>query len=340
MSGWWERHGVPRLIKCACSQGQIMKARSKVVPAAAGDVLELGCGGGINMEFYDWNRVTRFTGLDPSPELLAMSRAAAQARGIAATIEGGVGEAMPFESGRFDTVVTTFTLCSVHDQAAVLAEIRRVLKPGGTALFLEHGRAPDAGVARWQRRIEPVWKRIGGNCHLTRPIADAYAGAGFAVERQAAHYMPKTLIWAAYTSGRRIGFACVINTLFPCITAGRFSSGDIISIWAGSTGDRSVRRAVRQRRTTTTLLRSWSATASAVGPATLPTIILSGPTQSMTSSACRAASKSRAAMPSRSIARNRAPRWKDCARMRSPIVAASPLMSRSKRCGANHAGSG
>lgn len=145
MASWWDRHAVPRLIRCACSQGQIMKARSKVVPNASGDVLELGCGGGINMEFYDWSRVSSFTGLDPSPELLAMSRAAAQERGIEATIAGGVGEAMPFDSGRFDTVVTTFTLCSVADQAAVLAEIRRVLKPGGTALFLEHGGAPDAG---------------------------------------------------------------------------------------------------------------------------------------------------------------------------------------------------
>jgi ubiquinone/menaquinone biosynthesis C-methylase UbiE len=187
MASWWERHGVPRLIKCACSQGQIMKARSRVVPHAAGDVLELGCGGGINMEFYDPMRIDSFTGLDPSPELLAMSRAAAAARGIDADIQGGVGEAMPFESGRFDTVVTTFTLCSVADPAAVLAEIRRVLKPGGTALFLEHGGAPDAGVAKWQRR-----KRIGGNCHLTRPIGDAYEQAGFAVERQGAAYMPKT----------------------------------------------------------------------------------------------------------------------------------------------------
>lgn len=192
MASWWERHGVPRLIKCACSQGQIMKARSRIVPLAAGDVLELGCGGGINMEFYDRARVTRFTGLDPSPELLAMSRAAAHAHGMEADIQGGVGEAMPFEGGRFDTVVTTFTLCSVADQAAVLAEIRRVLKPGGTALFLEHGAAPDPGVARWQRRIEPLWKRIGGNCHLTRPIGAAYEQAGFSVDRQGAAYMPKT----------------------------------------------------------------------------------------------------------------------------------------------------
>lgn len=205
MASWWERHGVPRLIKCACSQGQIMKVRSKVVPNARGDVLELGCGGGINMEFYDPARVTSFTGLDPSPELLAMSRAAAQARGIDADIRGGVGEAMPFETGRFDTVVTTFTLCSVADQAAVLAEIRRVLKSGGTALFLEHGGAPDAGVAKWQRRIEPVWKRIGGNCHLTRPISDAYEKAGFAVDRQAAAYIPKTprpFGWYEYGAAR------------------------------------------------------------------------------------------------------------------------------------------
>jgi ubiquinone/menaquinone biosynthesis C-methylase UbiE len=205
MASWWERHGVPRLIKCACSQGQIMKVRSKVVPNATGDVLELGCGGGINMEFYDPARVTSFTGLDPSPELLAMSRAAAQARGMAADIQGGVGEAMPFADALFDTVVTTFTLCSVADQAAVLAEIRRVLKPGGTALFLEHGAAPDASVAKWQRRIEPVWKRIGGNCHLTRPISGAYEQAGFAVDRQAAAYIPKTprpFGWYEYGAAR------------------------------------------------------------------------------------------------------------------------------------------
>jgi len=205
MASWWERHGVPRLIKCACSQGQIMKVRSQIVPNASGDVLELGCGGGINMEFYNPARVTSFTGLDPSPELLAMSRAAAQARGMVADIQGGVGEAMPFASGRFDTVVTTFTLCSVADQAAVLSEIRRVLKPGGTALFLEHGAAPDAGVAKWQRRIEPLWKRIGGNCHLTRPISGAYEAAGFAVDRQAAAYIPKSprpFGWYEYGAAR------------------------------------------------------------------------------------------------------------------------------------------
>jgi ubiquinone/menaquinone biosynthesis C-methylase UbiE len=201
MSGWWDRHVVPRLIRCACSQGQVMKLRSKVVPLAAGEVLELGCGGGINMAFYDPARITRLTGIDPSPKLLEMTRAAAAACGLEARIENGVGEAIPLADSSFDTVVTTFTLCSVQDPAAVLAEIRRVLRPGGTALFLEHGRAPDVDVARWQRRIEPLWKRIGGNCHLTRPIGDAYRAAGFAVDRLGTGYMPKSprpMAWVEY----------------------------------------------------------------------------------------------------------------------------------------------
>lgn len=206
MTSWWDRHIVPRLIKCACSQGQIMKVRSKVVPLAAGEVLELGCGGGINMEFYDPARVTRLAGIDPSPKLLEMTRAAAAERGIAADIQGGVGEAMPFADASFDTVVTTFTLCSVTDQAAVLSEVRRVLRPGGTALFLEHGAAPDAGVAKWQRRIEPIWKRIGGNCHLTRPITSSYETAGFAVDKLGEGFMPKSprpMAWVEYGTARR-----------------------------------------------------------------------------------------------------------------------------------------
>lgn len=191
-ASWWERHAVPRLIGFCCAQPQIMKARSRIVPRADGDVLELGCGGGINMQFYDPARIRSFSGLDPSPALLDASRAAAQARGMAADIRGGVGEAMPFDDGSFDTILVTFTLCSVDDQAKVLGEMRRVLRPGGKALFLEHGSAPDASVQKWQRRIEPVWKRIGGNCHLTRAITGAYESAGFRIAETDKAYMPKT----------------------------------------------------------------------------------------------------------------------------------------------------
>jgi ubiquinone/menaquinone biosynthesis C-methylase UbiE len=191
-TGWWDRIVVPKLIGCCCAQPQIMKARSRIVPQADGDVLELGCGGGINMAFYDPARIRSFAGLDPSPALLDASRAAAQAKGLTADIRGGVGEAMPFEDASFDTILVTFTLCSVDDQRQVLSEMRRVLRPGGKALFLEHGRAPDPGVQKWQRRIEPIWKRIGGNCHLTRAITGAYEAAGFRIAETDKTYMPKT----------------------------------------------------------------------------------------------------------------------------------------------------
>jgi ubiquinone/menaquinone biosynthesis C-methylase UbiE len=169
-----------------------MKARSRVVPLAEGDVLELGCGGGINLGFYDRTRVKSLTGLDPSPGLLDQTRAMMQATGMTADIHAGIGEAMPFADARFDTVLVTFTLCSVHQPQQVLAEMRRVLKPGGKVLFLEHGRAPDADVQTWQRRIEPLWKRIGGNCHLTRPITGSYTDAGFKIAQAEKGYMPKT----------------------------------------------------------------------------------------------------------------------------------------------------
>ena len=191
-ASWWERNIVPKLIGCACAQPQIMKARSRIVPQAEGDVLELGCGGGINMAFYDPARIKSFAGLDPSPTLLDRSREAAHVRGMAADIRAGIGEAVPFDDASFDTVLVTFTLCSVSDQAQVLAEMRRVLRPGGKALFLEHGSAPDQSVRNWQRRIEPVWSRIGGNCHLTRAISSAYHAAGFKLLSGDRGYMPKT----------------------------------------------------------------------------------------------------------------------------------------------------
>ena len=198
LARWWEAHAVPRLIRVACAQPQMMKARSQIVPRVHGDVFELGCGGGLNLSLMDPARISSFAGLDPSPALLEDSRRAAAERGLTADIRAGVGEAIPFADASFDTVVTTFTLCSVQDQAQVLREIRRVLRPGGTALFLEHGGAPDVGVAKWQRRIEPVWKSIAGGCHLTRPISGAYREAGFAVESGGACYVPKTPRWAGW----------------------------------------------------------------------------------------------------------------------------------------------
>lgn len=198
LQSWYDRHLMPRLVTLACSQGQIMKRRSQVVPMATGDVFELGCGGGLNQEFYDKEAVTSFSGIDPHGGLLDGARDRARAKGWDVDIREGKGEAIPFSAGSFDTVVCTFTLCSVDDPAQVLSEMRRVLKPGGRLLFLEHGRAPDPNVQKWQERIEPVWKRIGGGCHLTRPIGSAMRGAGFEVEPLGQGYLPKSPKFAAW----------------------------------------------------------------------------------------------------------------------------------------------
>ena len=195
---WYDRHVLPRVITLACGQGQIMKRRSQLVPLASGDVFELGCGGGLNQEFYDADAVTSFSGIDPHGGLLYQARAQVEARGLKADIREGVGENIPFAASQFDTVVCTFTLCSVEDPAQVMSEMRRILKPGGRLLFLEHGRAPDANVAKWQDRIEPIWKRIGGGCHLTRPIGSALRGAGYEVEPLGQGYLPKSPKFAAW----------------------------------------------------------------------------------------------------------------------------------------------
>ncbi len=183
---------MPRLITFCCGQPAIAKARSRIVPKAQGDVLELGCGGGINLDHYDRARITRLAGVDPSPQLLETARAKAQARGFDADFRAGCAEALPFADASFDTVLTTFTLCSVQDPQAVLSEMRRVLKPGGAILFLEHGAAPDSGPARWQQRIEPMWKTIAGGCHLTRPVGETFREQGFTLGECHSRYLPKT----------------------------------------------------------------------------------------------------------------------------------------------------
>jgi SAM-dependent methyltransferase len=201
MTSFYERHLLPRLIGCACASKPIGHQRRKIVPRAAGRVLELGMGSGLNLPFYDPARVTSVTGIDPSEALRHAALTAPRAEGLRVEILDGEAEALPFEAASFDTVVCTFTLCSVHTPAAALGEARRVLKPGGLLLFSEHGLAPDAAVQRWQRRLEPVWKRLAGGCHLTRPVALSIAAAGFAVVDVEAMYLPGTprpLGWAEW----------------------------------------------------------------------------------------------------------------------------------------------
>ncbi|MDP1632952.1 MAG: class I SAM-dependent methyltransferase [Caulobacter sp.] len=205
MTSFYDRHIMPRLIGCACASKPIMKQRVKVVPRAAGKVLELGIGGGANLQFYDPSKVESVFGVDPSAELRARAMTAERPQGLNVDIQDGTAEALPFEDASFDCVVCTFTLCSVQSPAAALAEARRVLKPGGRFLYCEHGLAPDPGVARWQARLEPVWKSIAGGCHLTRPITASVAAAGFAVSGAESMYLPGTprvLGWSEWGEAR------------------------------------------------------------------------------------------------------------------------------------------
>jgi ubiquinone/menaquinone biosynthesis C-methylase UbiE len=209
MAGWWDRHVVPRLICFSCGQPQVMAQRREVVPLARGRVLELGAGGGLNLSLYDRRRVTQVEGIDPSDGLMARADSAkAEWSADFFRIHKGVAEDLPFPAGSFDTVVSTFTLCSVTDQGQALKEAKRVLAPGGRLLFLEHGLAPDEATRRWQRRIEPFWKPIAGGCHLTRPVTDAVVQGGFVVAERNGRYMenaPHFAGWVEWGSAVPVG---------------------------------------------------------------------------------------------------------------------------------------
>ena len=198
MASLYDRYVLPKLIACACGGRPIARQRSKIVPRAAGRVLEIGIGAGHNLEFYDSSRVESVTGIDPSAEMCAMAEKAPRPKGLSVTVETAAGEALPYADAAFDTVLATYTLCSVTNVARVLAEARRVLRPQGAFLFCEHGLAPDEGVARWQRRIDPLWQRISGNCHLSRPVGATIAANGFVIEDIASMYLPKAPRFAGW----------------------------------------------------------------------------------------------------------------------------------------------
>ncbi len=206
LASWYDRHVMPRLITFACGQKGIEERRRLVVPLARGKVFELGCGGGLNQQFYDRQAVTAFAGIDPHDSLLESARESARALGRAVDIKQGVGEDIPFSSSSFDTVVCTYTLCSVQDHARVVSELHRVLKPDGQLLFLEHGRAPDRRVAGWQERIEPLWKPLAGGCHLTRAVGGALRAGGFEVEPLGQGYLekaPRVMGWMEWGIARK-----------------------------------------------------------------------------------------------------------------------------------------
>lgn len=187
--GFYQDKILPWLINQAMSQPALAAYRNRIVRGASGRVLEIGIGSGLNLPFYG-TEVERIVGLDPSPKLLQMARAAARDRALPLELIEGSAQAIPLDDRSIDTVVTTWTLCSVPEARRALQDMRRVLKPGGRLLFVEHGRAPEPRVQWWQDHLTPAWRHFAGGCHLNRAISELIPSAGFRIEQLETGYMP------------------------------------------------------------------------------------------------------------------------------------------------------
>ena len=198
----YERYLLPHLIDFACGMGAVMKTRAQIVPQAEGRVLEIGIGSGLNLSFYDPAKVSVIVGVDPSAAMqkLAQQRAAEISIPVE-MIALELGQIQAADAS-FDSIVCTFTLCTIPDAVAALKEMRRVLKPGGRLLFCEHGLAPDAPVVRWQKRLTPYWKSLAGGCHLNRDIPALIGAGGFTITQLQSGYLkgprPMTFVYRGW----------------------------------------------------------------------------------------------------------------------------------------------
>ena len=193
--GLYAKYVLPKLIDLACGQKPMTELRAQYVPRAEGNVLEIGIGSGHNLPHY--RDAGSIVGLDPAPELTAIARRRAAAINAEVRILQASGEDIPADDGQFDSIVCTWTLCSIPKVTQALKEMRRVLKPGGRFYFVEHGLAPEQRVVRWQRAIEPLWKVIGGGCHLTRQPALLLEEAGFNLAEKRTGFIPGPK-WAGF----------------------------------------------------------------------------------------------------------------------------------------------
>jgi ubiquinone/menaquinone biosynthesis C-methylase UbiE len=189
-TNWYERNILPAALDFACGMPMIGRMRQQVVPQAQGRVLEVGIGTGLNMRYYDKSRVSHITGLDPALQMHPLAQERITRSGLQVDLVGLSAEKIPLPDASFDTVLITYTLCTIPDPHAALLEMRRVLAPSGKLLFCEHGRAPDASVQRWQDRLQPVWGSLAGGCHLGRDIPALLVAAGFTLPELQTRYLP------------------------------------------------------------------------------------------------------------------------------------------------------
>lgn len=188
--GLYSRYLLPKVVHCACGMKPNMRQREKVVPHARGRVLEVGSGSGLNLPFYDSAKVTKIWALDPSPEMTRIAQQAARSLRLEVEFIGLPADDIPLDDKSIDTVVVTYTLCTIPDTAPALRQMARVLRPGGEFIFCEHGAAPDTNVRRWQERLNPLWKKVGGGCNLNRPIPALIEAGGFRIKTVETMYIP------------------------------------------------------------------------------------------------------------------------------------------------------
>lgn len=193
----YDRFVLPCVIDGCCGMPAVQKQRARLLPRARGRVLEIGIGTGRNLPFYDPAQIDSLEGLDPAGQMNATAMKRAKQAGIEVSIVTLSAEKIPAGDGSYDTVVCTFTLCTIPDPIKALHEMRRVLKPGGQLLFCEHGLAPDASVSKWQHRLTPWWKPIAGGCHLNRDVPSMLEAGGFRATEIESSYLkgPKLLVW-------------------------------------------------------------------------------------------------------------------------------------------------
>ena len=187
---YYEDRILPHLINFACSTKPVRKQREKVVPLARGEVLEVGFGSGLNLPHYDAGKVRKIWGLEPSRGMRRKAEPALEASQLDVELIDLPGEEIPLAANSVDTVLVTYTLCTIPDAAAALEGMRRVLKPGGRLLYCEHGLAPDPGVRRWQSRLNPVWGQVAGGCNIDRDIPGLLRQAGFRLASDERMYVP------------------------------------------------------------------------------------------------------------------------------------------------------
>ena len=196
--GLYDKYILPKFLNCACGSKPINYQRQKVVPLAKGKVLDIGIGSGLNIPFYNSDKIDKVIGIDPSHELIELAKELANDSKASIKLVIGSAESIPYPDNFFDTVLVTYTMCTIPNVAIANKEMWRVLKDDGRLIFCEHGLAPDKKISKWQNRIDPFWGKIAGGCHLNRDIQKLITDAGFSFESLDKMYIPSTPKFAGY----------------------------------------------------------------------------------------------------------------------------------------------